>query len=179
MNSRFSAAKPSRSLCVIIAFWRGVSTLRENPNKIRRFRSRFLVRFGLHDLKYMGTDGKNLADPKQSTSHQQVPLAQYVNNMRTIATRLKQTGAKVIWCQTTPVPEGSAGRVVGDAVKYNEAAADVMSELGGIATDDLYDFSLANVTSEQRPANVHYTPEGSKLLAGHVVECIREALKTK
>ena len=135
--------------------------------------------FGLHDLKYMGPEGENLADPKATTSHQQVPLAQYVDNMRTLAERLKQTGAKVIWCQTTPVPEGAGGRVVGDAAKYNEAAAKVMIELGGIATDDLYDFSLANVTSEQRPANVHYTPEGSKMLAGHVVESIRKALKSE
>ena len=135
--------------------------------------------FGLHDLKYMGPKGENLADPKKDTSHQQVPLSEYVTNIRAIAERLKQTGAKVIWCQTTPVPEGAGGRVVGDAVKYNEAAAKVMIELGGIATDDLYDFSLANVTSEQRPANVHYTPEGSKMLAGHVVESIRKALKSE
>lgn len=135
--------------------------------------------FGLHDVKYMGPNSENLADPKSPTSHQQVPLDQYVNNIRTIAERLKQTGAKVIWCQTTPIPQGAAGRVVGDEVKYNEAAAKVMSELGGIATDDLYDFAIAKVTSEQKPANVHYTPEGSKLLAEHVTQCIREALQTK
>ncbi|MCH2583659.1 MAG: SGNH/GDSL hydrolase family protein, partial [Planctomycetes bacterium] len=33
--------------------------------------------FGLHDLKYLGPKGQNLADPKREGSHQQVPLTDY------------------------------------------------------------------------------------------------------
>jgi acyl-CoA thioesterase-1 len=133
--------------------------------------------FGLHDLKYMGSGGKNLADPKAADSHQQVPIDQYAANLRKIASRLKETGATVIWRETTPVPEGAAGRVVGDAKKYNEAAAKVMKEIGGIETDAMFQYALDH--AEQLPANVHYTKEGSQALADHVVKSIRKAMKAK
>jgi len=131
--------------------------------------------FGLHDLKYMGPKGQNLADPKASDSHQQVPIAEYEKNLRTIVTRMKKTGAKLIWRSTTPVPEGAAGRVVGDSAKYNEVAAKVMHE-NGIATDDMYTYSMPRLKEIQRPANVHFTPAGSRELAEHVVAAINEAL---
>ena len=90
--------------------------------------------------------------------------------------RLKQTGATLIWCSTTPVPEGAAGRVVGDSVKYNEIAKKVMEE-NGVAIDDLYAFSLPKLKEIMRPANVHFTPDGSKQLAKQVVATIRKGLK--
>ncbi len=131
--------------------------------------------FGLHDLKYMGANNENLADPKAKTSHQQVPPDEYAANLKKIAERLKKTGAVVIWCETTPVPQGAAGRVVGDSARYNEVAAKVMAEVGGIQIDPL--FAVAKQHAEQRPANVHYTPEGSKKLAEQVAKSIRAALK--
>ena len=85
--------------------------------------------FGLHDLKYLGPKGQNLADPEAADSHQQVPIDQYAANLKRIAGRLKETGATVIWCETTPVPKGAKGRVVGDSRRYNEAAAEAMGEL--------------------------------------------------
>jgi acyl-CoA thioesterase-1 len=133
--------------------------------------------FGLHDLKYLGPNNKNLADPDAATSHQQVPIDQYAENLRKIATRLKQTGATVIWCQTTPVPEGAQGRVPGDAQRYNEAAAKVMSELD-VRTDPLFDVASENAKL-QRPANVHYTPEGSEVLGKQVAKAVRSALSER
>ena len=130
--------------------------------------------FGLHDLKYMGPNNENLAEPNAPGSHQQVPLDQYVENLRKIAQRLQATGATVIWCQTTPVPVGAAGRVVGDSKRYNEAAGKVMAELG-IATDPLYEVALEHANL-QREANVHYTPEGSAALGEQVAKVIRAAL---
>lgn len=131
--------------------------------------------FGLHDLKYMGPEGQNLADPEAADSHPQVPIDQYAANLKRIAKRLKKTGATVIWCDTTPVPEGAKGRVVGDSAKYNAAAAKVMEELGGIKTDPLYDFAMEH-SQMQKQANVHYTPEGSAKLAQQVAKVVREAL---
>lgn len=132
--------------------------------------------WGLHDLKYMGPNGQNLADPKAADSHQQVPIDQYEENLRKLVTRMKKTGAKLIWCATTPVPTGAGGRVVGDSVRYNQAAEKVMAE-NGIPTDDLYSLALKKQAEIQRPANVHFTPEGSELLAKQVAACIRKALK--
>ncbi len=132
--------------------------------------------WGLHDLKYMGPNGENLADPKNPANSQQVPIRQYSENLAKLVKRLKQTGAKLIWRNTTPVPEGAKGRVVGDAMKYNAAAALVMSE-NGIITNDLYRFSKARWNQIGRKANVHFTTEGSLALAGQVAESILDQLK--
>ena len=134
--------------------------------------------WGLHDLKYMGPKTENLADPKLPTSHQQVPLADYERNLRQLVDQLKATGAKLIWCNTTPVPEGCAGRVPGDEVKYNEAAARVMKD-AGIPINDLYAHALAKLKDIQLPANVHFSDTGSKYLAEKVAAAIESQLPKK
>ncbi|NND96810.1 MAG: SGNH/GDSL hydrolase family protein [Pirellulaceae bacterium] len=133
--------------------------------------------FGLHDLKYMGPNNENLADPESASSHQQVPIDQYAANLKKIAERLKKTGATVIWRETTPVPKGAKGRVVGDSKRYNEAAAKVMEEVGGIQVDRMYDFAIKNV--ENLPANVHYSQEGSKKLAEQVARSVKAAIESR
>lgn len=132
--------------------------------------------WGLHDLKYLGPKGQNLADPKAEDSVQQVPPDKYEANIRKLATRLKETGATVIWRNTTPVPEGAKGRVVGHSVKYNEIAGKVMTELE-IPTHDLYTVSKERIGELMKPANVHFTPEGNKVLSADVAKTILSALK--
>lgn len=127
--------------------------------------------WGLHDLKYLGPKGQNLADPLADDSHQQVPPDEYEKNLRKLVQRMEQTKAKLIWCSTTPVPKGAKGRVVGDSVKYNEIAAKVMKD-HGVAVNDLYGFAMVRLAKIQRPANVHFSPEGSKSLAEQVVKAI-------
>jgi lysophospholipase L1-like esterase len=126
--------------------------------------------WGLHDLKYM--DEKGRLDPR---GHQQVPPAQYEKNLRELVKRLKRTGAKVIWCATTPVPKGARGRIPGDAAKYNAIAARVMRD-SRVPTNDLYAFALPRLKEIQRPANVHFTPPGSEALARRVANSILKAL---
>ena len=133
--------------------------------------------FGLHDLKYMGPNNQNLADPKLQTSKPQVAIKDYEKNLKQIATRLKKTGATVIWRETTPVPEGAKGRVVGDSKKYNQVAAKVMEDVGGIMIDPMFQFAKDHV--EQLPANVHYSKAGSEKLAEHVAEIVRKAIAAR
>ena len=134
--------------------------------------------WGLHDLKYLGPKGQNLADPRAAGSHQQIPPAEYEKNLQLLVKRMKKTGARLIWCSTTPVPSGAKGRVVGDSMKYNQIALRVMKE-HDIPVDDLYGFSLGKLEKIQRPANVHFTPEGSRMLAEEVVKAISGQLKKK
>ncbi|MBI1353473.1 MAG: SGNH/GDSL hydrolase family protein [Acidobacteria bacterium] len=124
--------------------------------------------WGLHDLKFMD-DGKH-----------QVALADYERNLETLTKRLEKTGAKLIWASTTPVPSAkvSPPRKDSDVVAYNQAAARVMQR-HGIPTDDLYGLAKPILGMIQRPANVHYTPEGSKDLAEQVVASIRKQLEPK
>lgn len=119
--------------------------------------------WGLHDLKFI--DGKR-----------QVPLDEYRKNLTQLVARLKQTGAKLIWCSTTPVPEGCVPpRTNEDVIAYNAAARQIMDDRG-IAVDDLYGFALPQLEKIQLPANVHFKPEGSKTLAQQVAQSILKAL---
>ena len=122
--------------------------------------------WGLHDLKHWKDNKLDLAGP------QVTPLEEYEKNLRDLVKRFKATGAKLIWASTTPVPEGSGGRVAADEVKYNEAAARVM-KAEGVAIDDLHAVAAARIAELQRPANVHFTEAGYRALAEKVVESIR------
>lgn len=120
--------------------------------------------FGLHDLKQI--NGKH-----------QVGIEDYENNLRTLAEKLKATGAKVIWCSTTPVPEGKLNppRSFGDVAKFNEAAARVMKDLE-MPTNDLYTFALERQADIQKKNDVHFTAAGSKVLGEEVARQIVEHL---
>ncbi len=71
---------------------------------------------GLHDLKYMDEKG-DLTETSAGT--QQIPIEQYAQNLEKLTERLKKTGATLIFATTTPVPEGSLGRIQADAKRYN------------------------------------------------------------
>jgi len=130
--------------------------------------------FGLHDLKH--SDDKGTLVPVTKDSKRQVSPEDYEKNLRAIVGKLKATGAKLIWCSTTPVPEGARGRVPGDEVLYNEIALKIMKE-HNIAVDDLYAFAKPRLDKIQNKADVHFSTAGSKELAGQVVSTIEAALK--
>jgi acyl-CoA thioesterase-1 len=73
------------------------------------------------------------------------------------------------------VPEGSAGRVRGDEVRYNAVAAKIMKD-AGVAIDDLHAV-VVKAPHLQLPRNVHFTPEGYQALARVVADCIEKAEK--
>ncbi len=122
--------------------------------------------FGLHDLKSM-FDG-----------YYQVSPDDYEHNLRRIVFRLKQTGAKLIFATTTPVPEGrvSPPRLPADVVLYNSRAVKVMKE-NGVAIDDLYTLALPRLAEWQLPANVHFTEAGSEALGKEIARIIAGSLK--
>lgn len=124
--------------------------------------------FGLHDLKYM-EDGMH-----------QVQLDQYERNLAILVQRLSDTGATLIWASTTPVPEGdlSPRRVPGDEVAYNAVAAEIMARRG-ILINDLWTYAQARLDRIQRPANVHFTDEGSYELGARTAEIILAVLGEK
>jgi acyl-CoA thioesterase-1 len=128
--------------------------------------------FGLHDLKYLNGKGEYVTP---DLGKQVAPLPQYERNLRQLAQRLKKTGARIVWCSTTPVPEGARGRVKDAELEYNAVAAKVAAE-SGIAIDDLHAVAKARQAEIQRPHDVHFTPEGCKLLAQAVVVSVEQAL---
>ena len=121
--------------------------------------------WGLHDLKFM------------ENGRRQVGLDDYEQNLERLVVRLKQTGAELIWCTTTPLPPGRLGplRKPGDDIIYNIAARRIM-ETHGVAINDLHVFALPRMQEIQQPANVHFTEEGSATLAKAVAFSIRTVL---
>ncbi|TWT40735.1 hypothetical protein KOR42_48780 [Thalassoglobus neptunius] len=128
--------------------------------------------WGLHDLKYINEKGQLVST---STGKQQVPIEEYEQNLSKLVDRLKQTGATLIWRNTTPVPEGSKGRTPGDEVIYNSVAAKIM-EKNGIPTDDQYAFVKPQMDELMLKANVHFTKQGYAALAKQAAKSIREKL---
>ena len=121
--------------------------------------------WGLHDLKIMS-----------ETNKQQVPLEDYEKNLRELVKQLKATGAKLIWCATTPVPETSTPvRKNADVLAYNAVARKIMDE-NGVVINNLYEYALPKIKEIQRPDNVHFHTEGSKVLAKQVAQSIEAAL---
>ncbi len=136
--------------------------------------------WGLHDLKFIAGDDKEKIVPASTLGAvHQVSLADYEKNVAALVTQLKATGAKLIWCSTTPVVPGTNGRSPEDVLKFNEAAARVM-KAAGVATNDLYAYALPRLgEGHQLPTNVHFSPAGSKMLAEKVAAEITAALAKK
>lgn len=134
--------------------------------------------FGLHDLK-LGTGGKDNRPYPTADGHQ-VPTDEYERNLRQIIAKLKRTGATLIWCSTTPIPLGKIDppRQPGDELTYNQIAQKVMIE-NGVLIDDLYAAALSRMPEIQLPANVHFTKDGSAVLAKHVAASIKAALQKR
>ncbi len=122
--------------------------------------------WGLHDLKYMGDGSK------------QVDLDIYERNLGRLVKRLQSTEAKLIWASTTPVPDAqvSPPRKNAEVQEYNAVAARIMVK-HGVPVNDLYAFALPRLADLQREANVHFLPEGSRLLAEQVASAIEKQLK--
>ncbi len=128
--------------------------------------------FGLHDLKYLDAAGHYVA-PEVGT--QVTTVYQYGRNLRELVSRLKSSGARLIFATTTPVPRGSPGRLAHSEGAYNEEARRVMRDLG-ILVDDLHRRIAADPMRFQLPHNVHLTPSGYDHLANAVAETVRVAL---
>ena len=136
---------------------------------------------GLHDLSYRFADDSdrdkagNYATPSNG-GHQNVTPGEYEQNLKVIVARLKQTGAKLIFASTTPVPECDAGKYVKDAeLPYNEVASRVMAA-EGVIWNDLWALVKPEQERLQGKRNVHFMPEGSSVMARKVADAIAAVL---
>ena len=125
--------------------------------------------FGIHDAKL----------PPEGVRH--APLDVYERNLRELIARLRATGAKLVWASSTPIPNGgvlSADRRFADITTYNAVAAKVMRE-SGVAVNDLHGAIAPHFARLARPGDLHYSDEGSALLARQVAASIRAQLPAR
>jgi hypothetical protein len=131
------------------------------------------VNFGLHDCVRDG------AAPA-------VPLDDYQHNLEIIFERLSQTGARLVWANTTPVPghllqpdPTEAGPAVvyreSDVEQYN-AAAEVVARAHGCEVDPLDQCVRPHLERLQRPNDVHFTKAGYAKLGRQVASFLRSVL---
>ena len=136
---------------------------------------------GLHDLSYRFSDDRDKNDKGEYASptnggRPNVSVEQYEKNLRLIIARLKQTGAKLIFGSTTPVPESDAAKYVKDSeLPYNVAAKKVMAE-EVVTWKDLWASVKPRQDQLQGKRNVHFMASGSAVLAKQVAEAITREL---
>ena len=132
--------------------------------------------WGMWDLCYRHPQSKVQGRRDKERGTLTTSLEQYEKNLDQLAARLKKTKAKLIWAHSTTVPEGEAGRKVGDDDKYNQAAVRVMKK-HGVEINDLN--ALTDSFPAElfvRPGDVHFKTEGSKKLGQAVAVKIMKAL---
>jgi acyl-CoA thioesterase-1 len=128
---------------------------------------------GIHDVTYMNEDRK-LTTPKDG-GRPQVSLDEYRTNLEQIVARLKKTGAKLIWCTTTPISEPAPYRIAGDVDRYNDVALQIMHN-HGIQITDLHGEVLKHGAPKWDAGGVHFTPDGYQDLAAWAAPAIQNAL---
>lgn len=135
--------------------------------------------WGLWDLCYRHPQSKEQGGRDKVRGRLTTTPKNYERNLEKLATRLKATGAKLIWANITVVPDGEAGRFVGDDIEYNRIAARVMKR-HKIPVNDLHRTSKSfppELFSGQ--GDVHFSTEGSAKLAKQVAEYISNALDAR
>ena len=134
--------------------------------------------WGLWDINRRVNGKRNVAGEISATEEE------YAQRLEKLVVRLKQTGATLIWAPTTFV-QGGFGRRAGDEIRYNAIAAEIMNK-HKVQINDLHALSAGfpryGEAPEGKPemfksvGNVHFTPEGSRVLAGQFAKSIQSAL---
>lgn len=104
------------------------------------------------------------------------PAADYAQRMERLITRMKQTGAKIIWASTTPIPDGTQYGPAAAIVDKNKQAAELAAK-HSLLIDDLYSAIQPRLAEMQNPGDVHFNGAGYDFLGGNVARCIEAALR--
>jgi len=131
---------------------------------------------GLHDLK------QAYDKEKDEFGAYAVPIEEYKANLEKMIAILRTSGAKLIWCSTTPVPndnKGTYARRKGAAKEFNAAALEVMKKHPDILINDLHGLIDASPVFDhwRTTVDVHfYKPEEQQALGKAVADSVRQAL---
>lgn len=139
---------------------------------------------GVHDAGYRFDNGVdkdedgNYASPARGCKPY-VSVEDYEKNLHAIIAILRETGAKLVFGTTTPIPDSEAEKYVENSeLPYNEVAKKVMAE-EGVAVVDLWAAVKPGQDKLQGPRNVHFRPEGSEVLGREVAQAVRDVIDSK
>ncbi len=135
--------------------------------------------WGLWDLCYRNPDSKVQGNRDKVGGKISTTPEDYEKNLEKLVVRMKATGARLIWANTTVVPDGEVGRFVGDDEKYNLIAARVMRK-HGVPTNDLFTLTKGfSGVHSTKAGDVHYTESGYGQIAVQVAAQIESSLTKK
>lgn len=107
------------------------------------------------------------------------PLADYTQRLDQLIARMQQTGARLMWASTTPIPDSPDGKQTARSIVERNAAAANLMQRHGIAIDDLFTAVTPHLAAFQPPNDVHFTADGYTFLGQTVAQAIEQALKEK
>jgi len=125
---------------------------------------------GIHDVGH-----------KDGRTPRQFPLETYVENLRAILARLRETPAKIIWATTTPVNaegplEAKPWTWWNEQIdRYNAAALELM-EGEGLPVNDLHAVVWADRERYMGEDKLHLSPQGQARCAEEVVKAVSACL---
>jgi len=127
-----------------------------------------------------------LGDGKWSVIHfnfgihdRNTPLPDYTQRLEQLIARMKQTGARLVWATTTPIPDDPPKKQsAASIVERNQAAAGVMQK-HGVVIDDLFAAITPHLAEMQNPNDVHFNGAGYDFLGQTVAASIESALTSK
>jgi acyl-CoA thioesterase-1 len=131
---------------------------------------------GLHDLK------QPYDKAKDTFGGYFIPIEDYQANLEKEIEILKKTGAKLIWCSTTPVPNENKGpyaRRKGASEIFNKAAMEVMRRHPEILVTDLCQVVADSPLFDnwRKSSDVHfYQNEEREALGNAVAATVKKAL---
>jgi hypothetical protein len=133
---------------------------------------------GLHDLK-------QAYDKTEDTwGAHQVPVDDYKKNLENEIVMMKKTGATLIWCSTTPVPNsnlGQYGRRKDEDLVFNKAAMEVISGYPEIQINDLNRVVRQSDVFDtwRKGNNVHFKGQEQTVLGKAVADAVIKALSIR
>lgn len=135
---------------------------------------------GLKNLDVWLADGKwDLIHFNFGIHDRNTPIPEYIERLEQLITRMKATGAKLMWASTTPIPDLPDKKYSADSiVERNTAAAEVMQK-HGVATDDLFTAITPHLAEMQNPDDVHFNSAGYTFLGETVAKAIESALTVR
>lgn len=134
---------------------------------------------GLHDLKQV-YDEKN-----DFWGKHQVAIEDYKKNLEKEIAIMKKTGATLIWCETTPVPNSSRGKYArrkGEAAIYNKAAMEIISNYPEILVNNLHKIISESKEMEKwrQGSDVHFwSAELQAVLGNGVADAVTRAIESR
>ena len=104
------------------------------------------------------------------------PIADYTQRLEQLIARMHQTGATLIWANTTPIPDLTAKKYAAASIVQHNAVARAVMMKHNVAIDDLFGAIKPRLAELQNPDDVHFNATGNTFLGQQVARFLEPRL---